>query len=834
MRSDGEEPPELIDSDDDLNDDDNADDDEDGVGSDASSEAGAACMVCGSTASGPGADRMLLCDGKGCENGCHLRCHKPPLKKVPRGDWFCGSCVPLGSTGNAAAATEGCKPHPPPCATCNPDHAHHVHATLARFSLNSPARRLSRSGVYTGAAAGRAAAPRRVEPIESNPQVAAMRSQFAALVGTDDEALAAKLHLRQAVAYRERLFAFVDDAPDAESRREQMQQRLHEHVQKHVDLFNGLTKETPFHPFATDAEYTSFIRAGEQKCSQTQWKTNLGDLRRIAGDTAQPKPDDTEQPRLVAGRRQRRARKQQSDAQIMDRIKKVPTYAIRACVSRPGAAEARAAGCCECRVEFESKPIPDELLSELETTRPGVGAKAFMYRSPLLALQDKLMQPGMAGRVHWDCVVQKNEDGERQYAEFHTGDAALCAQARFCQSSEEKLLALAVYADKAGLDGGSRHDYYGVMLDFLNQYKTERQSLSGPILIGMIPVFHGSGKKVAEARMKVWQWCVGELLNDLKVGCNGLDFCARFGTIDGSIACCGRSHVLGSAVVCSLVVVCVTGSEDDLTPEWRKCYPVVLAFEGDHPETKCCCCLKGGNTLFPCNVCGVMYYQLHNIDGPEFELRSQDDLTECHGARAAFESTVEDLNLRLASLQIDRGTFNEEMRAARAELKLQGEMLTSMSGLNAVPAFKKLGYVDANLSIAMELLHLLDQGIVPRFLLLTARFFDSQRKLDELNLSWMEQPGSDDLARILPGPLFKKDGNKIELAAMPKASEMRQILQFFPTVVRFNDQVYAVWVALCKLYELAHQKAFTMKQIVELQESVVRCGRKLLDDSVHA
>ena len=105
MRSDGEEPPELIDSDDDLNDDDNADDDEDGVGSDASSEAGAACMVCGSTASGPGADRMLLCDGKGCENGCHLRCHKPPLKKVPRGDWFCGRCQPLGS--QAATATAG-------------------------------------------------------------------------------------------------------------------------------------------------------------------------------------------------------------------------------------------------------------------------------------------------------------------------------------------------------------------------------------------------------------------------------------------------------------------------------------------------------------------------------------------------------------------------------------------------------------------------------------------------------------------------------------------------------------------------------------------------------
>jgi hypothetical protein len=363
-----------------------------------------------------------------------------------------------------------------------------------------------------------------------------MRRKFAELVGTGYEALEAQLDLRQARAYREKLFAFVDDAPDADSRREQMQHRLHEHVQKHVDFFNGLTTETPFHPFKTEAEYLSFMRAGEQNCSKRQWKTNLGDLRRLAGDTAQPKPGATEQPMPIGVRRQRCAQKQQSDAQIMDRIKKVPTYAIRACLPRAVSADGRAKRYCACRVEFESKPIPAELLSELESTRPGVGAKAFIYQSPLLALQDKLLQPEMAGRVHWHCAVQKNEDGERQYAEFHTGDAALCAQARFCQSSKEHLLAVAIYADKATLGGDSRHDYYGVMLDLLNQHDDERRSLSGPILIGMIPVFHGTGKKTAEARMKVWQWCVGELLNDLKLGCNGLDLCARFGTIQSSIA----------------------------------------------------------------------------------------------------------------------------------------------------------------------------------------------------------------------------------------------------------------------------------------------------------
>jgi len=103
-----EEVPSLVDSDDEENnndDDGDDDDEEDEVESQAPSEDGAACMVCGSTASGSGKDDMLLCDGDGCANGCHLRCHTPCLQKVPRGDWFCGRCQPLSS--NAATATAG-------------------------------------------------------------------------------------------------------------------------------------------------------------------------------------------------------------------------------------------------------------------------------------------------------------------------------------------------------------------------------------------------------------------------------------------------------------------------------------------------------------------------------------------------------------------------------------------------------------------------------------------------------------------------------------------------------------------------------------------------------
>ena len=35
---------------------------------------------------------MLLCDG--CDRGFHIYCLKPPVKKIPTGDWFCVDCRP--------------------------------------------------------------------------------------------------------------------------------------------------------------------------------------------------------------------------------------------------------------------------------------------------------------------------------------------------------------------------------------------------------------------------------------------------------------------------------------------------------------------------------------------------------------------------------------------------------------------------------------------------------------------------------------------------------------------------------------------------------------------
>lgn len=45
------------------------------------------CHVCGESDEG---DVLLLCDD--CDNACHLGCCNPPLKRVPKGNWYCVEC----------------------------------------------------------------------------------------------------------------------------------------------------------------------------------------------------------------------------------------------------------------------------------------------------------------------------------------------------------------------------------------------------------------------------------------------------------------------------------------------------------------------------------------------------------------------------------------------------------------------------------------------------------------------------------------------------------------------------------------------------------------------
>ena len=49
-----------------------------------------ACEVCHDTAANRRTGPMLLCDS--CDSGWHMKCFTPPLKKRPKGDWFCPNC----------------------------------------------------------------------------------------------------------------------------------------------------------------------------------------------------------------------------------------------------------------------------------------------------------------------------------------------------------------------------------------------------------------------------------------------------------------------------------------------------------------------------------------------------------------------------------------------------------------------------------------------------------------------------------------------------------------------------------------------------------------------
>jgi hypothetical protein len=49
-------------------------------------------------------EKILLCDG--CDEGYHMYCLSPPVKKIPKGLWFCATCT-LGSRDHARVDENG-------------------------------------------------------------------------------------------------------------------------------------------------------------------------------------------------------------------------------------------------------------------------------------------------------------------------------------------------------------------------------------------------------------------------------------------------------------------------------------------------------------------------------------------------------------------------------------------------------------------------------------------------------------------------------------------------------------------------------------------------------
>ena len=65
------------------------------------------CAKCKSGEDTPD-NKILLCDGEGCQRGYHMRCLQPGLSEVPAGDWYCCECsVSMTTTAHDVALLSG-------------------------------------------------------------------------------------------------------------------------------------------------------------------------------------------------------------------------------------------------------------------------------------------------------------------------------------------------------------------------------------------------------------------------------------------------------------------------------------------------------------------------------------------------------------------------------------------------------------------------------------------------------------------------------------------------------------------------------------------------------
>jgi hypothetical protein len=161
---------------------------------------------------------------------------------------------------------------------------------------------------------------------------------------------------------------------------------------------------------------------------------------------------------------------------------------------------------------------------------PSEASNVFVWFSPLELLQHRLMDPTLAGRVHWRCGAKFDENGERVFEGVTTGDASIAAQERFCKSKDELVLIISMYADGTALTGDGRTSAHPIYMEFMQQHDDERLALSGPMLVGLMPVVSNEGEKLSDPRQRLYQHCMEVLAEDLKAGAQGLVFHGRFGT----------------------------------------------------------------------------------------------------------------------------------------------------------------------------------------------------------------------------------------------------------------------------------------------------------------
>ena len=321
------------------------------------------------------------------------------------------------------------------------------------------------------------------------------------------------LHGSQATQYIARLHDFKGGAGEA-SYVQQKQSALRGLVKDHQNFADAVLRN-PLHPFESDLEFATAMSILRHASSKTEAQEQIDDHKRLEHEGS--------------------AKLRLKD--MLDKVAQhIPKYA-----SLPFRDTSHCVPClCLGRgqmaafsVPLEKTPIPTDLLRELRGLSDGtLEAEYFVWSSPLLQLQQKLLDYHSAGHVHWVFAEQLNKlTGVREFAGIETADVAIELQKLLCKNPKEQVCLLGLYADKTALSGDGRTSGHGVYLEFLNLHTGARHSLNGPMFVGSIPIFKGSSKKIQAARLRLYHWCMALLVEDIKAGCEGLEFSARFGTL---------------------------------------------------------------------------------------------------------------------------------------------------------------------------------------------------------------------------------------------------------------------------------------------------------------
>ena len=218
--------------------------------------------------------------------------------------------------------------------------------------------------------------------------------------------------------------------------------------------------------------------------------------------------------------------------------------------------------------------------------------------------------------------------------------------------------------------------------------------------------------------------------------------------------------------------------------------------------------------------------ELHRLPEHEESVRRQEDVEDCLKALARLEQEVKEYTAHREQgtvTKVDYSTAMERLRRERVETLGH---LKWMSAHVVRCAFWRLGYVDVTLMAAIDLMHLVDLGIIPRILEHTAAYYCAEMDggLEGLNERWRELEPCDDVPRARRRPLFKiGKGGGIQVCGSLKAHEYKAILQLFPNCVRDDKKVFAVWHALHHWYGLAQKKSFTVADLVELNQAALEC-----------